>query len=201
MAETSEPALLDRCGYGRTTGPVALDEPNTRRALIGYRRSALLTFAVGITVLLVGMLAGLVPTSPKGFWPSIGTLVFGVGGFATVVGVGLSGRSLRIARLLARRTMVLRHCSYRIAPRGGNGQPALLVHANATADEAVCSVSAFVGKYRRIEQGDYDMRIVGDPTRWAVLINGPTDELVVIKRPWNRMWGRALKKHAAVPPG
>lgn len=151
-------------------------------------------------MLLAGALAGLVPSARKGFWPSIGALLFGSGGFATFVGVGLSWRSFRIARLFAHRPSVLRHGSYRIALGGGNGQPALLVHANGTDDEAVCSVSAFAGKYRRIEQGDHDMRIVGDPTRWAVLINGSSNDLVVIKRPWNRIWGRKLKKYATAPP-
>ena len=170
-------------GDGRAT---ALDDPETRRSLSVYARSARRLLLVGLGGLLV---ATAVVSATNGHPRGIATVVALIGFFGAVnpLYAGISGgvRSWRMRRLLARHSWQTRPAVYRIAPFGANGQPALLVARDDTHPDTLFSVPTTVWRYRRLHTGvDGNLDIVWGGPRWAVV--APPDHMVVIlvKKPW-----------------
>lgn len=99
--------------------------------------------------------------------------------------------------LLRRHPWSHRRATYRIAPPGANGQPALVLKADNDAPEAVCSVPATVWRYRELDQGsDIELLVVGNPRWWSVVAPPDLRIVLVAKRPLMPFWGRQLRKYA-----
>jgi hypothetical protein len=177
----------------------AFDDPRTRSALRVYRLRCARAAALGFTGLVVAtVVIGAAPgDDPKGLGGMVALIAIVCGGQAFTVGLWTLLRSLRMSVVLKRQAWTERRATYRIAPFGGNGQPALLVKADWYGSEAVCSVSATVWRYRQLEQGDdIALLVAGDPRRWAVVSQPDVHVLLVVKRPWMPFWSRKLRRYA-----
>jgi hypothetical protein len=131
---------------------------------------------------------------PKGVAHVVALFGISLGGLAFFTGVSTLLRSLHMGALLKRTAWTERRAAYRIAPIGANGQPALVIKEDGSGGEAVCSVSATVGRYRQLEEGpDIPLLVVGDPRRWSVIAPPDLHVLLVARRPWMPFWGRKLR--------
>src|SRR5437868_1314372 len=105
--------------------------PGTSEALHRYVVRRAWTAAAGLPLVMaaIAVASAAPPHGPTGMADLVVTYGGGIG--ALVVGMGGWGlvRSVRIRRLLRQQPWVHRRCRYRIARRGANGQPALLVLA------------------------------------------------------------------------
>ena len=176
----------------------ALADPATRDALGIYRRRSLRTLGIGVAALIVGSVA----VQPNHGRPPAALSLVGLVSFTTAL-LALSGgitgcaRARRMKHRLGRVGWTARCADYRIAPIGANGQPALLIQADAHGPEVVCSVSTTVRRYRRLPQGaDRPLLVVGDPRRWAVVAPPDRSIVLVVKRPLLPWWARKLRKYA-----
>lgn len=119
------------------------------------------------------------------------------GGVAVYAGMCGLLRSIRMRFHLEREAWVTRRASYRIAPMGPNGQPALLIRADELDSEAVCSVSATVWRYRLLPQGpDVALLVAGNPHRWSVIAPTDVSVLLVARRPMLPFWSKKLRQYA-----
>lgn len=176
----------------------ALADPATRSAMKMYERRSLRTVGLGVAALIVGVVA----VQPnKGNPPAALSLVGTVGLATALVALiaGITGfiRARRMKHRLGRVGWTTRLASYRIAPIGANGQPALLIRADANGPEVICSLPTTARRYRRLPQGaDRPLLVVGDPRRWAVV--APLDRSIVLvaKRPLVPWWSHKLRKYA-----
>ena len=177
---------------------VALDDPRTRAALFAYQRGALQMFSGGATGVVIGVVVMLrTHGDPTGLAGVVANGGIPIGGVALLTGsIGL-WRSWRAKRLLGRQPWLRRHAAYRIARGGRNGQPALVVHADAHGDEAVCSIPATVWRYRRMPQGAHiAILVAGNPRRWSVVAPPDAAVLLIAKRPWVPLWRWQLRRLA-----
>lgn len=176
----------------------ALADPATRHALKVYERRSLRAVGVGVAALVVAAIA----VQPNNGNPPAALSAVGTGGFAIAVlgfAAGITGfiRSRRMKHDLGRVGWTARRADYRIAPIGANGQPALLIKADAHGPEVVCSVPTTVWRYRRLPQGsDRPLLVVGDPRRWAVVAPPDRSVLLVAKKPLVPWWARRLREYA-----
>lgn len=180
-------------------GKVALDDPRVRHALREYRLRSARSIGIGCAaVIAAGVIIGTAPSeNPSGVAGTLAIAGIALGGVAAGFGVGGLLRSIRMKWHLKREAWTTRRASYRIAPMGANGQPALLVKAEDHHDEAVCAVPATVWRYRRLTQGpDISLLVVGNPRRWAVIAPPDVGVLLCAKRPWVPFWGKALRRYA-----
>src|SRR5205823_9705605 len=125
------------------------------------------TGALGL--LVVGAAAVMTGVGTDGELADTKLLLYGIGCAVLCTGTLGTARGLRMRVVLARHPWVRRRCKYRIAPRGANGQPALIVRGSHGGPDAVCTVAATVWRYRRLPQGDRDLLVCGDPRRWSVV--------------------------------
>jgi hypothetical protein len=183
----------------RTSGTVAFDDPRVRDALHQYRARTARACGLGVGgLVLATAIVGISPNDgPSGI--AAGVSLGGLAAGAVALGFGVGGflRSLRMSWHLKRASWTERKASYRIAPMGANGQPALLIKGDAQHEEAVCSVPATVWRYRKLPQGpDVRLLVVGNPRRWCVVAPPDLTILLCAKRPWVPFWGRALRRYA-----
>lgn len=185
----------------RPSGSVALADPQTGVALGQYRSSAVRAALLGLALIIAA--AVIVNTAPKANPTGVAAVATNLGfafGFVLLI-LGLGGlfRSVRMKRTLRRQPWVLRHACYRIAPIG-QGQPALILRADADHPEAVCSIAATARRSRKLNQGTNEpVLVVGDPLgRWAVASPLDRQILLVIKHPIFPWWVRRLRRIAKV---
>jgi hypothetical protein len=177
----------------------AIDDPRTRDALRRYRLRCLRTALLGFSGLVMATIViGSAPDGdPKGVANVVALLGISWGGLAFFMGMSTLVRSCRMSALFKRTAWTQRRAAYRIAPIGGNGQPALVIKEDGSGGEAVCSVSATAGRYHQLEQGpDIPLLVVGNPRRWSVIAPPELHVLLVAKRPWMPFWGRKLREYA-----
>lgn len=185
--------------------PRTLADPRVQAALGRYRHDARRCALGGVAGIVLGTV--LVDTAPGGNPQPLVAVVaecgFAFGFVFLCLGLGGLFHCSRVKRLLSRQPWVLRRASYRIAPGGANGQPALLVWRDDDHPEAVCSVSTTARRYRQLPRGPNEpLLIAGDPQRWAVAAPPDFRVLLVVKHPVIPRWSRRLRKIAtAGAPG
>ena len=175
-----------------------LQWPGTPEALKRYLLTSSRSLVCGLVALVIGAVVVLgADGNPQGVANAVALGCLGLGAVACCVGLVGIVRAVRARRLLARAPWVVRTCWYRIAPIGGNGQPALLIEADDHGPESVCSVSATALRFRRLPQGPHQPMLVGgDPLRWAVVAAVNPRVVIIIKRPWIPWWRRRLRRWA-----
>ena len=154
--------------------------------LRNYRNRAIRALVFGGIVLAVGL------TVRAGGALTRLPVTFGITG----LGLGLGGiiRTVRVARLIDRHGWRERSALFRVAPVGGNGQPALLLRACEKEPEVVLSVATTAFRWGALNGHD-QLWVTGDPlSRFAAVATPDWQHIVVVKRPATARWTRRLRR-------